>query len=159
MQELTHRTLAIDYMWEVQRQGLKMTVGLLEWLRGCRGGLNIFFRCAESELPATLWGDVSRSSQGCGTRLKAQDRVLRRVSEGCDCSGLTSREGGKKLSTELWGRPESGRKKKQQWRYQRRYRMKPKRGESYSMQKEQGTGSQRKENPMCETGGQQRNKS
>lgn len=110
-----------------------MTVGLLEWLRGCRGGWNIFFfRCAESELPATPWGDVSSSSQGCGTRLKAQDRVLCKVSKGCDCSGLTSREGGKRLSTELWGRPESGRKKKQQWRHQRRYRMKPKRGESYS---------------------------
>lgn len=52
-------------------------------------------------------------------------------SEVCDFSGLKSRERGKTLSTELWGRPGSGRRKKQQWRYQRRYRMKSKRGESY----------------------------
>lgn len=53
-------------------------------------------------------------------------------SEVCDFSGLKSREGGKRLSTELWGRPGSGRRKKQQWRYQRKYRIKSKRGESYS---------------------------
>lgn len=46
--------------------------------------------------------------------------------------GLKSRKGGKRLSTEPWGRPGSQRKEKQQWRYLRSYRMTSKREESYS---------------------------
>lgn len=108
-----------------------MTLGLLELAVGYREGLNISSRKAESELPATPRGDMSEVVKDVEPELKAEDQSPAQ-NEGCDCSGLKSRMGGARLSTEPLGRPESGRKKKQQWRYQRSYRIKSKTGPSYS---------------------------
>lgn len=121
--------MVTDCTWEVQRQGLKLTLGLSELAVGYRGAfpldrLNLSYLQHDGVTCPEVVKDVEPV-------LKAEDQSHAQH-EGCDCSGLTSRMVGARLSTEPWGRPESGRKKKRQWRYQRSYRIKSKTGVSYS---------------------------